>query len=221
MSVETCYACNATATSDEHAPPKSFFPEDRRRNLITVPSCKAHNHGNALDVEYIRNSIAFLAGINDAGTAMMHKAMRSFDRSPALFNRTFRSMRPLVRKGEEVGAFPVDLGRLKAVMISTTQALHYRDQGQKWRWWRFFSPALGSERTLYQQQPDNWEPFRQLLRNDPCEPRETGEPTVFAYASHQFEAPSNWAWMYKLTFYEGFVAYTWMLTEEKAFIEGE
>jgi hypothetical protein len=127
MSPGTCYACNEPATSREHATPRSFFPQGRRRNLITVPSCKTHNHGNAPDVEYIRNSIAFLAGINDAGTAMMEAAMRSLDRSPALFNQTFRSMRPLVRNGEEVGAFRVDLARLKAVMISTTQALHYRD----------------------------------------------------------------------------------------------
>lgn len=219
MSVKTCYACAEPATSQEHAPPKSFFPEGRRRGLITVPSCEAHNHANAPDVEYIRNSITFLAGINDAGTAMMDKTMRSFDRSPALFDRTFQSARPLMRNGEEVGAFKVDLGRLKAVMISITQALHYRDHGQKWRWWRFFSPTLGSEKTVFLQQLDNWEPFRQLLKNDPCKPRETGEPTVFAYGSHQFEAPYDWAWMYRLTFYEGFTAYTWMLSEEQAFIE--
>jgi len=123
-----------------------------------------------------------------------------------------------VLNGEKVGTFKVDLARLKAVMISTTQALHYWEHGQKWPWWRF-SPTLGSERAVYQQQPDNWEAFRQLLRNDPCEPRETGEPKIFSYASHQFEAPSAWAWMYRLTFYEGFVAYTWMLTEEQALIE--
>src|SRR5260370_32538856 len=114
MSVKTCNACEARATSKEHAPPKSFFPEDRRRNLITVPSCKTHNHGNAPDVEYIRNSLAFLAGINDAGTVMIHKAMRSFDRSPALFNRTFRSMRPLVQNGEEAWGFQRDLGKVEA-----------------------------------------------------------------------------------------------------------
>ena len=37
MSLPTCYACNQLATSREHTPPRSFFPEDRRKNLITVP----------------------------------------------------------------------------------------------------------------------------------------------------------------------------------------
>src|SRR5258708_77975 len=115
----------------------------------------------------------------------------SFNGSPALFNRTFRSMRPLVRNGEEVGTFKVDLARLKAVMISTTQALHYRDHEQKWQWWCFFTPTLGSEEAVYQQQPDNWEPFRQLLRNDPCKPCETGQPKVFSCAPHRFDAPSD------------------------------
>ncbi len=219
MSLATCYACSGLATSREHAPPRSFFPEGRRNNLITVPSCKTHNHGNASDVEYVRNAIAFLAGINDAGTAIMQSAMRSLDRGRALFNQTFRSIRPFVRNGEEVGIFKIDLARLKAVMISTTQALHYRDHGQKWKWWCFFSPTLESEKTVFQQQPDNWEPLRQRLKNDPCKPRETGEPNIFSYASHQFDGPSDWAWMYRLTFYEGFVAYTWMLGEEQVHIE--
>lgn len=32
----TCYMCDATATTKEHAPPKSFFPPSNRVNLTTA-----------------------------------------------------------------------------------------------------------------------------------------------------------------------------------------
>lgn len=50
---ELCYWCGKLATSREHVPPESLFPENKdikmisnysyRYNLITVPSCDEHN----------------------------------------------------------------------------------------------------------------------------------------------------------------------------------
>lgn len=54
-----CYRCGATATSDEHVPPKCLFPEqkdikiDLRKNLITVPSCDEHNSKKSDDDEFL------------------------------------------------------------------------------------------------------------------------------------------------------------------------
>lgn len=50
-----CYfkGCQAQPTTDEHAPPKSFFPKDKRINLITVPSCKEHNNYKSHDDLYV------------------------------------------------------------------------------------------------------------------------------------------------------------------------
>lgn len=38
-----CYWCGAPATSVEHVPPQGFYAKNGRGDLITVPSCKAHN----------------------------------------------------------------------------------------------------------------------------------------------------------------------------------
>lgn len=40
-----CYfqGCAKEGTTKEHIPPKAFFPEDQREQLITVRSCRGHN----------------------------------------------------------------------------------------------------------------------------------------------------------------------------------
>lgn len=77
---ETCYMCDRVATTREHAPPRSFFPRDRRVNVIKVPSCTTHNNDNHLDVEYARNLIASDIHVNAIGLAMFETARRSFER---------------------------------------------------------------------------------------------------------------------------------------------
>lgn len=44
--MKKCYfqGCQDIPVTVEHAPPKSFFPKDKRKNLITVPSCTEHNN---------------------------------------------------------------------------------------------------------------------------------------------------------------------------------
>ena len=37
----------------EHIPPKAFFPKDQRDQLLTVPSCKAHNNDKSPDDLYV------------------------------------------------------------------------------------------------------------------------------------------------------------------------
>jgi hypothetical protein len=206
---DTCYACDQPATTKEHAPPKSFFPEGRRRNLITVPSCAIHNCDNAPDVEYVRNAIASLAGLNETGELLIDTAKRSFDHSPALFERTFRSF--VVRSPEEqVGTYKFDLKRVDTVMEAVVQALHYRDQGQKWGRWQVFVPSLGSESSLIHENADGSDKLRDLLSHIPYVDRCTAEPEVFMYGSHALD----WGWVYRLTFYGGFLVNAWMLCED-------
>lgn len=79
-----CYFCGEPATTTEHVPPQSFFPEDDeargtslRRNLITVPSCNLHNNGkNEID-EKIRNIIGMILSRNSAGDANSQKVIDS------------------------------------------------------------------------------------------------------------------------------------------------
>jgi hypothetical protein len=156
---QTCYACDQPATTKEHAPPRSFFPQPRPLDLITVPSCSIHNCGNASDVEYVRNAIVFLAGLNGTGELLIDKVKRSFDNSPDLFRRTFQSF--VAHSTEaQVGTYRFDLKRVEPVMTAVVQALHY--QRRKWSCWRVFVPSLGSESSLIHKRPDGWDAFRDL-----------------------------------------------------------
>ena len=48
-----CYHCGEIAKTREHAPPKSFFPPNRRINLTKVPSCEAHNNDKSHFDDYV------------------------------------------------------------------------------------------------------------------------------------------------------------------------
>ena len=74
-----CYACFAVATDREHVPARAFFPRGMRQNLLTVPSCAEHNAKNFQDVEYVRNLIVCLEGLNVVGKRVFETARRSFD----------------------------------------------------------------------------------------------------------------------------------------------
>src|SRR2546423_14667988 len=111
--VAKCYMCEQPGVTTEHVPPKAFFPDDRRFNLITVPSCWRHNESNSKDVEYVRNVITGSWGVNSVGEEVQQKSFRSFDKSPKLLRQTFRDIKPVMKDGEETGAFSVNLIRLK------------------------------------------------------------------------------------------------------------
>ena len=72
---EECYRCDEAATSREHVPAKCLFPialeigEDLRKDLITVPSCDAHNSAKSLDDEFLMVSLAGIIGNNSIGYA--------------------------------------------------------------------------------------------------------------------------------------------------------
>ena len=110
--------CDELAVGREHVPPKCFFPESLRTNLVTVPSCAAHNHHNNLDVDYVRNILCTQRGSNKAAHEVFETTRRSFEHSPKLKSETFREGRLVIVDGEKTGAYRVDLGRHARVMSS-------------------------------------------------------------------------------------------------------
>jgi len=50
-----CYypGCKNQSKTDEHIPPKAFFPRDQRNQLITVRACEYHNTGKSQDDIYV------------------------------------------------------------------------------------------------------------------------------------------------------------------------
>lgn len=50
-----CYyqGCTNKGTTKEHIPPKSFFPEGEKEQLLTVKSCPIHNNKKSTDDQYV------------------------------------------------------------------------------------------------------------------------------------------------------------------------
>jgi hypothetical protein len=79
-----CYLCDEPAVGVEHVPPKCLFPKakdlpkgvDLRKNLMTVPSCDAHNSEKSCDDVYFQNVITSCDCINDVGREHYRRQMR-------------------------------------------------------------------------------------------------------------------------------------------------
>ena len=82
-----CVYCNLReGTTDDHVPPKSFFPKPRPSNLITVPSCPDCNQGLGKDEEFFLATFMFSrAGVSEAGKKLWsEKLHRMYDKNIGL-----------------------------------------------------------------------------------------------------------------------------------------
>ena len=63
----TCYfqGCSAKGTTKEHIPPRSFFPEGEKEQLLTVRSCEKHNNAKSTDDLYVLAQICMNASPNN------------------------------------------------------------------------------------------------------------------------------------------------------------
>lgn len=126
LKMQTCYRCNERPTSVEHAPARGFFPVEHRSQLITVPSCKAHNSDTSTDDEYVRNAFATIYGGNEIAAGFISdKAKRSFERSPALLKVTFKTLIPVLIGDQPSTAFELDFTRVERTMHKIACALHF------------------------------------------------------------------------------------------------
>jgi hypothetical protein len=211
--IRKCYMCDAEGVTREHVPPFSFFPDGFKNNLWTVRSCKEHNISNSKDVEYVRNGI--VSHRNCKGTAQelaQSVTFRSFERSAALFFRTFSGARPVFIDGEESAVYTFDLSRLRQVMKAIAFALYFRENGKSYEGdWHVFSPTLVSDTDL-RGIPNKWQNLRDYLSTAPFILRATPEPAVFRYGLHIFDDNVHFA--YALEFYGGFHVYVWTAPAE-------
>src|ERR1044072_8217726 len=124
VGTETCYMCDRVSTTREHTPPLSFFPDGRRINLITVPSCKLHNNDNHLDVEYVRNIIVTDINSNQVARDMFaDKVLRSYKRNKKLVRRTFQQVREATIGGQETAIVRLNRTRFNPIIRGIAFAL--------------------------------------------------------------------------------------------------
>jgi hypothetical protein len=223
--MKTCYMCDRQATSREHVPPKCFFPEkgelsperDYRKNLITVPSCDAHNLSKSKDDEYLLAVV--LSYFENNAIAQGHfikKMLRALKRRPSLFH-LFANLRPATVDGKPTAVFEVDRKRFDRSVACMARGLHFCHYGEKWE-----DPI-----DVFTIEPvmrlGNYEEINREFRRLSCETtglleneRRFGDnQEVFYYQICREEQPKGL--LVRIVFYEGFsvIALSSQLLEQK------
>jgi len=210
--MDTCYACERPASTVEHCPPKSFFPEGQRNHLMTVGSCEEHNNDNSKDVEYARDVLTTMWGVNSSGLELFEsKTKKSFDRSPRLLTRTFGAMRAVVYEEQVVGATPHDLDRLNKVFNACVCAVHYHDTQQKHGTWGIVMPCFQFDPGVTEFKRENWTRLCEMLQAIPFAKKAVANPSVFEYGAAQLQGN----YVYSVLFYGSFIVYAMQLTKER------
>jgi len=172
--------CDERGSTREHVPPLSFFPEDRRRNLWTVRACSEHNNDNALDVEYVRNSIvADMQSFGGALSAAQNRMIASFLHSPGLYNQTFRELTELEHRGQELITWRNDIERFDRVMKAIAYGVYYKLFKKRMnKNWKIFYASMKTPLSV-QGEPDGYEEMRQVTQYMDLTHVKTPEPSVF------------------------------------------
>ena len=135
---ETCYMCDAVATSREHAPPLCFFPSvddvglDLRKNLVTVPSCDEHNSRKSKDDEFFRSVIVMTAAQHSeiGRVQFFGKFIRAVRRMPHAYRAFFEDHGTVAKRTQH--AMRVDRARFDACVDHLARALFFHTFGAKW-----------------------------------------------------------------------------------------
>lgn len=123
----TCYMCEKPGDTNEHVPPKCFFPkkEEFRRNLITVPSCTEHNNEKSGEDEYMRVLFVGAAG-NTSDPELASRTIRSLQHKKKLAREMIAMSR--TRRG-----YTVNEERIKTYLTSVAKALYRHAFGEKFQ----------------------------------------------------------------------------------------
>ncbi len=218
---DRCYQCGAPATSVEHVPPKVFFPEikhvgeDVRKNLLTIPACKAHNEDYSQDDEYVAYAIVCGANHSDPidghhPIGMRHfntKVIAALERSPRLAATVLKGLTPIKTPKGRAGAFTLDLDRFELSMKRIASGLWYhrtRVGVADFQNMVVVSPDLGFAETMTAP----YEVMSTLVETSPgWKPLDTWDPRIFQ--CDFIDEPQRYfiqqnPFMLRMVFYQGF-----------------
>ena len=130
---KTCYWCGAEATSDDHVPPQNLFPKDKKKDLITVPSCRKHNEDLTKEDEMFRFYLQACSESPDSLRLFDVKTLRSITRPKAakFAARLFEGSTPIMARGRETRALKVDSKRQDLYFEKITRGLFFHLFGRQ------------------------------------------------------------------------------------------
>ena len=205
-----CYICGNPATSMEHAPARCFFPKGEINGELTkVPSCTIHNEDTSLDDEYVRNVVAMIIGNNAVAlTHFLEKCIRSFERSPKLFQRiTGVNQRVFVHDGKSndlkpTYSFQIERNRIDFVMRKIAYAIYFHKHNSIWS----RELAIGTEFLITDKlEQDAYGRLIKLGKEKLGQINFEGtNPEVFQFAFLDTDSTDPYDKLLVMRFYEGF-----------------
>lgn len=200
--VPRCYMCAEPGTTREHVPPKSFFLPPYHTQLTWVPSCAKHNNANSLDVEYARSVIPTALQTNDVARELgAGKVIRTFQKSPKLFDQIYKDSIPVLANGEETIAFYINRPRLRVVMEAIAYGMYFHHFENKFygTWW-FYSPEMVSIEAVKAGKDYELDSLRKAFVSVPMEIVPTPHPKIFEFGIYTERANEI---LFRFRFYGG------------------
>jgi hypothetical protein len=129
-----CYfpGCESHANTKEHIPPKSFFPDLKKINLMTVKSCKAHNNEKTKDDIYALANICLNSIGEDKSDA--YEVFKTNVKPQLMHNNEAllkKILRNSSRRDEATIKFEVDSSRLDSFFECLTHGIIYKKVAKK------------------------------------------------------------------------------------------
>jgi len=211
--------CPATATSDEHVPPRCLFPEkkdlppgvDLRKRLITVRSCDVHNTRKSTDDEYLLYALTMNIPNNTvAENHFATKVMRAIGRNSSLIKRFAADQQPVIAEDvttgnrQETVAVKIDERRLERGLELMSRALYFHHFKSQWPGVVKVYPTfllVISEPDAREMNEPREEMAAYTAQLMASEPRHGENPGVFFYQLAAGQPPTEH--VMRLTFYEG------------------
>jgi len=124
----SCYfqGCTEKGITKEHIPPRSFFPEGERLQLITVKSCEAHNNDKSTNDLYVLAQICMNASPSNRAREVFQERV-----APQLSHNNDALRRMLLKGSCKVSGgvmYRVDIARFDEFFTALSCGLIYKSQ---------------------------------------------------------------------------------------------
>ncbi|MES2389267.1 MAG: hypothetical protein V4543_14800 [Bacteroidota bacterium] len=207
MNKGTCYICGQPATSDEHAPAKSFFPNGFRQNLVTVRSCEVHNENTSMDDEYVRIYLCGSIHSNiQAFNLFTSKIVRSLQKSQPLMQLVMRGATQVTTASGPTLALMLDRTRFDKTIKKYSYALFNHRFNKIWNRGLIVATPFLVNNDMSQ---DELGEFITEIKSEHSSvfgdnPTDGNNPQVFRYEFQQSESEDENDVVLWMKFYEGF-----------------
>jgi len=201
---KTCYWCSAPATSKEHVPPRNLFPDGKNKNLITVPSCTAHNQDFGKFDEKFRVYLQARESSSDALNEFKTTTLRGLNRprSQGLVKSLASNSVPVTVGGQRTLAFKVNPHEQNLYFEKIIRGLYFH---------LYQRPLSGSVASISEDFIDpNFDyaglrEFTKQIFSDPnlTKEAEVANPDIFRYKYFRTEIEGREAFAIKILFYKG------------------